>query len=62
MKKLIVIFLLVMTSSAFATDRAGQDNITLLGDELTRLWDEVFPTTSTPYKNLDTTTATNLSK
>ena len=60
MKKLIVIFLLVMTSSAFATDRVGQDNITLLGDMLTRLWDELFPTTSTPYKNLDTTIATNL--
>ena len=59
MKK-IVLLLLLLTGTSYSSDRVGQDNIVELSDMLTQLWDEILPATSTPYKQLDTTTATNL--
>lgn len=59
MKKLILILLLSMTISAFASDRAGRPNVTTGGDMLTQLFKEVFPNYNQPQKSLDTTTAFN---
>jgi len=57
MKRYIIpLLLLLLISSAGATDRAGQANVTTGGDMLGQLYKELFPDVSTPYTILDTTT------
>ncbi len=60
MKKLILIMILLLAVSVFASDRVGRPNVTTGSDMLTQLYKEVFPNYEQPQKSLDTTTALNL--
>jgi len=59
MKKIIV-FILCLTALALGSDREGQSNVMVFGDMMTRFCAEILPMTSTPYKQIDSTTVIEL--